>query len=97
MSPADLRVLQRLLNDHERWVENKMSQLSDAIASLSSQVDATSAKVGSDLASLNSQLTALQANQGSVYTATDLANLAAVQAKVAAIDAASTPPVAPAV
>lgn len=76
-------------NDLKRFFGAYMSALSDQIAALQTVVTSTTQRVQGDIANLHNQLAAVQANAGSQFTATDLANLQSLQTQIAAID---TPP-----
>lgn len=72
-----------------RELEGRMSQISDAIAHLSTTVDSAVTRVQGDLAGLTSRVAALQAQiDGGGASPEDLAALAALQAKIDALDPA---------
>ncbi len=76
--------LEDLLN---KFGDKLMSQLSDALAAATASVDAAISRVTNDITSLQAQIAALQAQIASgTATQADLDALAALQAKVDALD-----------
>lgn len=77
----------QLWRDTLDHVEFSVSQLSDQIAALGTSVDAALARVQDDVAALTTQIAALQAKiDGGTASPDDFAALAAIQAKLDALD-----------
>lgn len=87
---------QHLHTDHARLcrLEALLSDLSNALESLSAKIDSKLAAITGELAHLRAELTTAQAAAGNAPTPDDLAAIAAISAKIDALDptnSATTP------
>lgn len=84
--PITLALDPALSSQLERLI-TVMSALADAIAAANTAADAAILRVQTDLANLQTEVTALQAQVASgTFSPDDVTNLAALEAKLAALD-----------